>query len=151
MSGVSVCMSVHGAMTHFLCICHLAIKLYIVLYWNGPWGKNWRGDSTQLWLWHPLPGETLLSIMHFSQTKLDEIFTLTIHDSDYPCYNWTLPTLSLVTLVTTELFLHWVWLPLLQMNFSYTEVCSYSIKKEKWIQRKSTGGREGNCKATSKA
>ena len=31
-TGVSACMSVLGTITHSLCICHLAIKLYCVVF-----------------------------------------------------------------------------------------------------------------------
>ena len=33
-AGVSVCMNVLGTITHFLCICHLAIKLYCIVLYN---------------------------------------------------------------------------------------------------------------------
>ena len=51
MTGVSACVSVLGTITHSLCICHLAIKLYcIVLYCSGTrMGTMPRAPKSRLW------------------------------------------------------------------------------------------------------
>ena len=45
-TGVSVCMSVLGTMTHSLCICHWAIKLYcIVVYTDVTFVADWAQSA----------------------------------------------------------------------------------------------------------